>query len=382
VTFHAPDYIAAFLVALLVAWGLTPLMLGLAMRSGLLDAPDDERKAQTSAVPFLGGVAIVLAFSAAVLSAAVISRPPSGVRELAILLGLALLLSVMGLIDDLRGLGALVRLLVEIGAACVVFAIGSGVQIGPRSVSLAITVLWIVGITNAINLLDNMDGLSAGVATIASLGFFAIAVLNHQFLVAALAAALAGCATGFLRHNFHPARIYMGDAGSLFLGFMLAVLGVRLRLADTPPLVAAFVPVFVLGVALFDTTLVTVNRLRHGRSPLSGGRDHASHRLVAVGIPVPVAVGLLYGLALSLSWLAVVLARLDTATGLLLVAFVMTVGAGTFALLSAVPVYASSRQKATMFRLVREHEFEPLAPASATHRPDALSPAERLAAGE
>ncbi len=266
----------------------------------------------------------------------------------------------MGLVDDLKGgLSPYLRLAVEIGAGVAVHVTGSGADVGgPPGLSLALTVLWVVGITNAFNLLDNMDGLSAGVAALASTAFCLIAALNGQFMVAALAAGVAGCATGFLRHNFHPAKIYMGDAGSLFLGYLLAVLGLELQLETTPPLVALFVPLLVLGVPLFDTTLVTVQRLLHGRSPAQGGRDHASHRLVWVGIPVPVAVCLLYAAGVALGWLALLLARLDTVSGLLLVGFVLTVGTFLMGLLSAVPVYENSRQRQVMLRVVRDHEPE------------------------
>jgi UDP-GlcNAc:undecaprenyl-phosphate GlcNAc-1-phosphate transferase len=153
----------------------------------------------------------------------------------------------------------------------------------------------------------------------------------------------------------------MGDAGSLFLGYLLAFLAVRLKLVDAPKLVGLFVPVLVLGVALFDTTLVTFNRLRHRRSPMQGGRDHMSHRLVWVGIPVPVSVGLIYALAASLGFLGLLLSRLDTTSGLMLVAFVLTFGLGVFVLLSAVPVYETSRRRQAMLRVVRGHEVEPLA---------------------
>jgi UDP-GlcNAc:undecaprenyl-phosphate GlcNAc-1-phosphate transferase len=234
---------------------------------------------------------------------------------------------------------------------------------GPEWTDFLVTVLWVVGVTNAFNLLDNMDGLSAGVATIAGLAFCLVAGLNGQFLVAALSAAVAGCASGFLRHNFHPAKIYMGDAGSLFLGFLLAFLAIRLKLVDAPKSVALFVPVLILGVALFDTTLVTFNRIRHHRSPMQGGRDHASHRLVWVGIPVPVSVGLIYALAASLGFLGLLLSRLDETSGLMLVGFVLTVGLGAFVLLSAVPVYETSRKRQRMLRVVEVHEPEPPAGA-------------------
>lgn len=352
-----PAFVAAFLAPLVVAWLLTPMLLRLALRRELVDGPS-ERKAQESPVPYLGGIAIVAAFSGLVLAAAAIDRAGPVVVQLAALLGVALLLALMGLVDDLGGgLPAWFRLLVEAGAAVALFVTGTGADLGgPVVIDLLLTVLWIVGITNAFNLLDNMDGLSAGLAAVSGLSFALIAGLNGQFLVAALAAGVAGCATGFLRHNFHPARIYMGDAGSLFLGFLLAVLGLKLQLDDSPRLVALFVPLLVLGVAVFDTTLVTVQRLRHGRSPAQGGRDHTSHRLVWAGIPVPVAVCLLYAAGFALGWLAVLLARLDTLSGLILVGFLLTVGAMLFGLLCAVPVYDNSRQRRAMLRVVRDHE--------------------------
>ncbi|MCW2776986.1 MAG: undecaprenyl/decaprenyl-phosphate alpha-N-acetylglucosaminyl 1-phosphate transferase [Frankiales bacterium] len=356
-----PAYVAAFLAPLVVAWLLTPVMLRLALRRRILDGPTEEaRKAQQAAIPYLGGVAIVVAFSLLVFAAAALDRAVSVLVQLAVLLGVGLVLALMGLLDDLRGgLSARLRLLVEVGAGVAVYANGSGADLqGPRALDVVVTVVWVVGITNAFNLLDNMDGLSAGVASIAGLSFGLIAAVNGQFLVAALAAGVAGCAAGFLRHNFHPAKIYMGDAGSLFLGYLLAVVGLQLQLVDTPPVVALFVPMLVLGVPLFDTTLVTVQRLAHGRSPAQGGRDHASHRLVWVGVPVPVAVCLLYATGVALGWLAVLLARLDTVSGLLLVAFVLTVGTFLMGLLSAVPVYDNSKQRQVMLRVVRDHEPE------------------------
>lgn len=353
------EYVAAFVVTLALAWLLTPLMLRLALRFSVMDVPDS-RKAQTSPVPYLGGLAIVGSFAVTVLAAGLILQPTSGARDLALLLAAGVCLSLMGLVDDLRGLNPFLRLALEVGAGVIVYLTAPQISLpGPAWLDVVVVVVFVVGITNALNLLDNMDGLSAGTATIAALSFCVIAGTNGQFLVAALSAATAGCAAGFLRHNFHPAKIYMGDAGSLFLGFMLATLAVRLQLQDVPLTIAVFVPVIVLGVALFDTTLVTVNRLRHRRSPLDGGRDHVSHRLVWIGIPVPVAVGMIYGLAASLGFLALLLSRLDTTSGLMLVGFVLIVGAAAFALLSAVPVYETSRRRQTMLRVVREHEPEP-----------------------
>jgi len=362
--YGAVGYLAAFLAPLVLAWVLTPLALWAALRVKALDAPG-ERKAQDQAVPYLGGLAIVAAFSLTILVAAAARGIVGGAAAteldtLAILLGTGLLLALLGLVDDLRGVGVAFRLFVEIGAGVVVVVSGSGATlIGNQVLDGVATVVWVVLVVNAFNLLDNMDGLSAGVAAIAAGTFFVLAVTQGQFLVAALSAALAGCAVGFLRHNFHPAKIYMGDAGSLFLGFLLAVLATRIELVDSPPVVALFVPLLVLGVALFDTTLVVIERLRHGRNPFQGGRDHTSHRLVFLGLPVPVTVGLVYGTAIALAWLALLLRQLPTEPGLMLVAFVLTAGVALLLLLRSVPVYDNSKRRRTMIRLVSEHDEPP-----------------------
>jgi UDP-GlcNAc:undecaprenyl-phosphate/decaprenyl-phosphate GlcNAc-1-phosphate transferase len=333
------DYYAlVFAGSAMLSLALTPLALKLAMRQKVLDRPQGY-KAPRSPVPYLGGLAIMGAFSAAVLVAAIVSPPVGTVDELLPILVMAIALSFMGLMDDLRSLTPHVRLIAEIGAALVVWRTGIGVQLfAYEPLNVIFTVLWVVGITNAFNLLDNMDGLSAGVAAIGAGWFFAIAAANGQFLVAALAAALAGCALGFLRHNFHPARIYMGDAGSLFLGFMLAVLGIKLRFSG-PTSVTFLVPILVLAMAILDTSLVTVCRLRAGRSPFQGGRDHVSHRLVFIGISVPMAVGLIYGGALGSGLIALVVSRVDRLSAYLLAGTVLAGHLFVAVLLARVPVY-------------------------------------------
>lgn len=342
-------YPLIFAGAALLAWVLTPMALRLAIRTSTFDRPGGH-KSHTSPVPYLGGLAIVIAFSGAVLGAAALGASRSGFRDLAVVIGLAVVLAAVGLADDLRGLGPLVRLSAQILVAVALYWAGVRVELfdvaGPDAV---ISVIWLVGITNAFNLLDNMDGLSAGVAGISAAWFFVIAAVNGQYLVAALSLALAGCAVGFLRHNFHPARIYMGDAGSLFIGLLLAVLGVKLRFPG-PTQVTFMVPILVLGVAIFDTTLVTVTRLVHRRSPLQGGRDHVSHRLVAVGIPVPVAVSLIYGAAVALGWVGLITSRVDRPTGLMILGLVVAVAGFVGTLLALVPVYEESRRAGYVIR--------------------------------
>ena len=363
-------YLGVFLATVAFVLVLTPLALKYAINRDVLDRPGLEYKIQESPVPYLGGLAIVVAFSLVVLLASLVRPPETGLDELALILGLAVVLAVMGLVDDLRGLSPLLRLGVEIGAGIALVAAGTGVELtGNTVIDGAVTVIWIAGITNAFNLLDNMDGLSAGVAAIASAFFFLIAAQNGQFLVATLAAGVAGCSLGFLRSNFHPARIYMGDAGALFLGFLLAVIGIKLQF-ESSRFVTAFVPVLVLGVALFDTTLVAITRVTHRLNPFAGGRDHTSHRLVFVGLSVPVAVSLIYAGAVSLGWLAVVMSRLeDKSTGLVLMAYVLTAAAFVGVLLGRVPVHASSKRRHLMLQEVAPHEAhsEPSTGAAERH---------------
>ncbi|MFM8645036.1 MAG: MraY family glycosyltransferase, partial [Actinomycetota bacterium] len=177
-----------------------------------------------------------------------------------------------------------------------------------------ISVVWILGITNAFNLLDNIDGLAAGTAAIAAGAFFLIAIINDQRNSALLAIGLAGAMLGFLRSNFHPASIYMGDAGSLFIGFMMAYLGLKMRttVTEIPQL---FAPVVVLGVAVLDTTMVVISRVRRGVSPFTGGQDHLSHRLRRLGLSVPRAVTTLLISAVALGVLAVGLSEAPASVG-------------------------------------------------------------------
>ncbi|HEY3238690.1 MAG TPA: MraY family glycosyltransferase [Acidimicrobiia bacterium] len=347
-------YGAVFVGSAALSLLFTPLALRLALRGRFLDHPTGH-KGHTSPVPYLGGLAIVLSFALVVAIAASLRPPSSRLDELVAILVVGVILSFVGFLDDLKNLSPWVRLAIEVAGALVVWRTGAGLELFPHDALDAVfTVVWVVGITNAFNLLDNMDGLSAGVAAVGAGWFFVIAAANGQYLVAGLAAALAGCALGFLRHNFHPARIYMGDAGSLFLGFMLAVLGVKLRFPG-PTNVMFLVPVLVLGMAILDTTLVTVCRLRSGRSPLQGGRDHMSHRLVFIGIPVPVAVALIYTGALSSGLIALVVSRVDRVSAYLLGGLMFSTALFVGLLLARVPVYRGQEA----WRIVDEvHGFE------------------------
>jgi len=284
-------YLLMALSAFALAVGVTPLVRKLAVRIGIVDQPS-ARKIHSKAIPLLGGAALYLAF----IITLVILGDRAYVRQtIGILLG-ATICSFMGLWDDHRGLSAFIKLIGQLIAAAILVVSGVQVQVLPFfALNVAVTLLWVVGITNAFNLLDNMDGLSGGVGAVASAFFLLLAAMSGQYLVGALAAALLAACLGFLVYNVNPASIFMGDTGSLFLGFMLAAAGIKLRFPDNVHFVTWMIPVIVLGLPIFDTTLVVISRLRRGVNPLTTpGKDHVSHRLVSMGFTQREAVLILY----------------------------------------------------------------------------------------
>ncbi len=261
--------------ALVVAIGVTPLMRRLALQTGTVDKPA-ARKIHASPVPLLGGAAIYLT----VILVLVFFGDRDYVNQVVGIVVGATLMSFMGVADDRWGLGSYVKLAGQLLAAGILVYTGVQIRIFGGWVDVALTVLWVVAITNAFNLLDNMDGLSGGVAMIASTFFLLLAAMSNQYLVGALAAALAGACAGFLIYNWNPAHIFMGDAGSLFLGFMLAAVSIKLRFPANSYVVTWMIPLLVLALPIFDTTLVFISRLRRGKNPLTTpGKDHVSHRL-------------------------------------------------------------------------------------------------------
>jgi UDP-GlcNAc:undecaprenyl-phosphate GlcNAc-1-phosphate transferase len=291
-------FVAAGLVSLLV----TPLMQRLAPVTGFLDRPA-ARKSHTRPTPYLGGVAIMAAtLGALVWQGAMVGR--IGVVALA-----AAGLGLVGLVDDRRTVSPRLRLLVQVLAAVAVVSVGIRVHAtGVVAIDVGLTILWVVGVTNALNLLDNMDGLAGGVSVVTAAGVLALAALAGQHVVTALAAGLAGACVGFLAYNVRPAAIFMGDAGSLFLGFLLSVAVLEVDPALGQP--ASFlVPLVLLALPVLDTTTVTLARLRNGRKVSDGGKDHLSHRLVKRGLSPGLAVGVLVGAQALLVGLAVLAGR-------------------------------------------------------------------------
>ena len=285
-------FIAIFLIALAITGFSTPWIRRLAIWFGFVDAPA-QRKLHSSPIPLMGGVGI---FAGAIIATLLFSTSLASSIVGVLLAGT--LVALVGLIDDRYALPPWAKMLGQIIGVVILILYGIHVRLPvPMILNYFITFFWIVGISNAINFLDNMDGLSAGVSAVAAAFILFLGRTNEQFLVSALAAAILGACLGFLRYNFKPAKIFMGDVGSLFLGFLLAVLGLQLRFPDNVKFITWMIPIMILGLPIFDTTLVVVSRLRRGVSPLKGGKDHTSHRLVTLGFSQREAVLILYLIA-------------------------------------------------------------------------------------
>jgi UDP-GlcNAc:undecaprenyl-phosphate/decaprenyl-phosphate GlcNAc-1-phosphate transferase len=268
-------YLLMAVSALVLAIGGTPVARFVALRLGIMDQPA-ARKLHSNPVPLMGGAAIYVAF----ILALVFFGDRRFVNEVVGIFIGASLVSLMGAIDDRQGLGSYVKLAGQVLAAGILIFSGVQIQLFGGWLDIAATLLWVVGITNALNLLDNMDGLAGGVAMIAAVYLTLLAAISDQYLVGVLAAALAGAAAGFLIYNWNPAYIFMGDTGSLFLGFLLAAVAIKLRFPANTNTITWMIPVLVMGLPIFDTTLVFLSRLRQGKNPLTAaGKDHVSHRL-------------------------------------------------------------------------------------------------------
>jgi UDP-GlcNAc:undecaprenyl-phosphate GlcNAc-1-phosphate transferase len=339
-------YILMFFLSLVLSLVGTPLVRRAAIRLGVVDVPN-ERKIHVSPIPLLGGVAVYVAFVASVVVFGG-GQPAGYIRQMLAILAGGTLVAAVGFWDDSRGkrMGPLVKVVAQFMGAAVLLWAGIQVEFLHHPVlNAAVTVIWVVGITNALNLLDNMDGLSSGVAAVAAAFFFLLAITNGQFLVASLSAALLGAALGFLRYNLiltgasSKATIFVGDTGALFMGFVLSALGIKLRFENTD-LVTWMVPVLVLGLPVFDTTLVTLSRLRRGIAPYTGGKDHFSHRLVALGLTRREAVLVLFLVAVAFGMCALFLLSASVAEAYFTAACVLAVCVAVLLRLEQVPVDA------------------------------------------
>lgn len=308
--------IETFLVSLIVAYLITPLVKLLAIKFDYIDHPKNI-KVHAHPTPLLGGLAIFAAFIIAIVTKYSLICIPQ-IR--AILFGVSILL-VIGLIDDKMGMMPKVKLLGQFLAAMVVIKSGVRVEfIHNYYGSVIFTYFWIIGITNSFNLLDNMNGLSAGIACIAALFFGLVSYIDGQSIITAISLALAGGALGFLRYNFPKASIFMGDSGSLILGYVLASVAIMGGWKTYALSTSLMIPILILGYPIFDTTLVSIIRTLEGRSIFQGGKDHSSHRLALLGLKRYRAVLAIYGICICLGVVALIVSMTRWEIGISLVA--------------------------------------------------------------
>jgi UDP-GlcNAc:undecaprenyl-phosphate GlcNAc-1-phosphate transferase len=282
------EYLALFFTALIFVGVLTPLVRTVALRIEILDAPTESHKTHKEAIPYLGGVAIIIGTCLTTYLAILVSGQASALSLASAVLIPAVLMGVIGLVDDIKKLSPWPRFIAQnlFGLVIAVILIATstlGSPTGNTIIDVVITTIWIVGITNSINFFDNVDGGASGTVAISSFFLFLLALQGGQYSIAALSIVLTGATAGFLLWNRPPARIYMGDAGALFLGILIATLTLRF---DPNPinLSASFaLPILLLAVPILDTSVAVISRLRRGISPFQGGQDHLSHRLMRAG---------------------------------------------------------------------------------------------------
>ena len=307
-------YLLTFVLALLLALYGVPLARRAALQFNIVDRPDGRLKQQTEPVPYFGGLAVYLAF---LVSLALTFEFRQDV--LGLVLG-GTLMVMLGLIDDFGVLKPWPKFIGQLIAVFVLIRSGIRIEIAafPEWLDLLLTVVWMIGIINAINIIDVMDGLAGGVSVVACLWLFVVAVVNQDTMVAVMVSALAGSLLGFLRYNFHPASIYLGDAGSLFVGLMLGALAMVGKYTAVNP-AALLAPVLILGVPVFDTLFVMYVRWLRGIPVFLGSHDHFALRLRRWPLSVPRVVVISYAAALLLGGIGVLamFVTLSAAIGLI-----------------------------------------------------------------
>jgi UDP-GlcNAc:undecaprenyl-phosphate GlcNAc-1-phosphate transferase len=319
-------YIVAFTIALAAAYFLTPQVKNLAIKIGAVDTPD-ARKVHKGIIPRMGGLAIYAGFVFAVLASMHVSREIMG-----LLVGGTVIL-IVGIIDDLKPLPAKVKLLGQIAAAAVLVMFDIridwltnpfGEMLYVDYLAIPLTILWVVSLTNTVNLIDGLDGLAAGVSTIASVTILLVALQQNFWTVAILTAALAGSALGFLQHNFNPAKIFMGDTGSMFLGYMLAAISI-LGAVKSAATIALIVPIVALGLPILDTAFAIIRRYMSGKPIFKPDKGHLHHRLLEMGLTQKQAVLLMYVMSGCLGLSAIALTEVNKSFGILIIIVLLSV---------------------------------------------------------
>lgn len=310
---------------------LTPLIRKLAFRIGAVDIPKDNRRVHKKAMPLIGGLAIYISM---VITALLFL--PLDKTFISIILGASVII-ISGLIDDTKGLSPKAKLLFQMIAG-IILILGdvkidfvtnpfskTNVLLYLKWFSIPITLFWIMGITNTLNLIDGLDGLAAGVATISSLSLMFVAAKFGYTNIIILSAIIAGSCLGFLPYNFNPAKIFMGDTGSLFLGFMLATISIE-GVMKSVAAIAVVVPILILGVPIFDTTFAIFRRLLNGKSIMAADKSHLHHKFLDKGFSQKETVLILYGISAVFGILAVIIANANTVQSLYLSAILFVIG--------------------------------------------------------
>ncbi len=321
--------------ALAVSLLATPLVKVLAQKMGAMDVPKDDRRMHHVPIPRMGGLAIFLGFLIA--SLAFLPEIDRGMRS--ILYG-AVVIVILGVLDDRFTLRALPKLFVQIAAACIVVFYGNvridkltnpfGTTLSSfwnlGALSYPLTIIWIVAITNAVNFIDGLDGLACGVSCISSVNLLVIALLVADAPVAVVVAAMTGACLGFVPYNFNPAKIFMGDTGSTFLGFMLATISIQ-GLFKAYTVISFAVPFLLLGLPIFDICFSVIRRVAHGKNPMQADRGHFHHRLIDMGFSQKQSVAIAYVLTAILGLVAVLLTVSGAMKALIMLGALFVVGA-------------------------------------------------------
>ncbi len=322
-------YILPIIIAAILTFIMTPFAEKLARKLGAMDVPKDDRRVHKSPIPRMGGLAIYLAFVATLVIFAGMDDMIKG-----IIIGSTMIVGV-GIVDDIRGVSAKVKLLVQICAALVLVHFGIKIDFFTNffeaegliylgSLSVPITVFWVVGITNTFNLIDGLDGLAAGISIISATTLSYIAFVNGRYEMALVTLILAGCCLGFLPFNFNPARIFMGDTGSLFLGFVLSAISIEGTIKGATALTMVL-PILAMGLPIMDTTLAIFRRILGGRSIMEADKGHLHHKLLSAGLCQKRAVLLMYGISLMLGLSAVFLMNSEYISGFVTIAATLVI---------------------------------------------------------
>lgn len=325
------NFIVVFFIAAIVSLVTTPLIKKLALKIKAIDIPKDERRVHKKPIPLLGGLAIYIAFLAGLM----FKGGNVTSNDIGIILGGAVI-ALGGFIDDLKDIKPAYKISIQLTAACILIISGVGINkiTNPFSssipwfdigiFSIPLTIIWVVGVTNAFNLIDGLDGLAAGIGFIASITLFIICILNGRYEAAILTAVLSGALIGFLPYNFYPAKIFLGDTGSQLVGFLLAAISIEGTIKSAAAFALA-VPILAFGLPIYDTLFAIVRRKVNGKPIMQGDKGHLHHRLLDMGLTQKQAVIIMYLISMILGGMSIIAMKLSSQRAYFLVVFVVLI---------------------------------------------------------